>query len=361
MNQVVNLNAGYTAAWTSRQLDTIKRTVAKDTNDDEFNLFIEYAKVKHLDPFSKQVVAIVFNKDKADKRQMSIVTTQDGLRVLAARCGDYHPAKPNDTEYALTEYESERQRLLAEAAKIFNKADRTARLLDINANMAPDPTNPAGIVLCRTKLYKGGEPVAGEAYWTEFAPLRPNPAIYEWVETGEVYEDSGKPKKRRQVKAGLNPTDNMVLDDSGQWFKMARVMVGKCATMQGLRAGWPAVFGGVYAEEEFDRARTADLTATEMVEQEREQRRMKAIAMTDDEYPFVGQDGNLTFISNGRYGDHILMLAHNCSDVAELDGMKSRNREGLQRFWAKHKDDALSVSQEMEKIRAGLTKKVQQQ
>jgi len=63
MNEIARFN-GTTAvalpsiAWSSRQLDTIKRTVAKDTNNDEFDLFIEYCKVKGLDPFSRQAIAV---------------------------------------------------------------------------------------------------------------------------------------------------------------------------------------------------------------------------------------------------------------------------------------------------------------
>src|SRR5262245_16906928 len=93
---------GHAISWTPKQLDTIKQTVARDTNDTEFNLFIEYAKAKGLDPFSKQVIAVVYNRDKPDKRTMTIITTQEGLRVMAARCGDYRPAE----EEPIFEYDS---------------------------------------------------------------------------------------------------------------------------------------------------------------------------------------------------------------------------------------------------------------
>lgn len=336
MNQVVALNSTALVGWTSRQLDTIKRTVAKDTNDTEFDLFIEYARVKGLDPFSRQVIAIVFNKDDDAKRQMTIITTQDGLRVMASRCGDY---RPEETE---PEYEYD------EALK--------------------GPTNPLGIVKCSVKLWKQDaksaqwHPVNGTAYWDEFAPIKTDAAAYEWVGTGEYWTDkSGNPtnreKKRRQLKQGVKAADLQTLDDSGQWKKMARNQIAKCARMQALRGGWPETFSGVYAQEEMDRAITSDQTASEMVEQEREQRRMKSIAMSDDEYPFVDHAGTLTFIPAGRYGDHIIMTARNCTEAAELDSMKIRNREGLQRFWAKYKDDALSVNQELEKVRSGLARK----
>jgi hypothetical protein len=137
---------------------------------------------------------------------------------------------------------------------------------------------------------------------------------------------------------------------------MGRNQIDKCARMQALRGGWPETFSGVYAPEEMDRAIAQDLTASEMVEQEREDRRKKTIAMLDDEYPFVDHEGTLKFISAGRYGDDILIAAHKCIKPEELESMMVRNREGLQRFWAKHKDDALQVRQELDKIGAGLKK-----
>jgi len=325
MNQVVPLHT--ISSWSSRQLETIKRTVAKDTNDTEFDLLIEYAKAKGLDPFSRQVIAIVFNKNDEAKRQMTIITTQDGLRVMASRCGDY---RPEETE---AEYE-------------YDPALK-------------GPANPLGIVKATVKLWKQDKagawhPVNGTAYWDEFAPLVTDPGCFEFVETGETWP-SGSPKKRRQLKPGVSIKQSV--DPSGQWAKMPRNQIAKCARMQALRGGWPETFSGVCAQEEMDRAVAADLSASEMVEQEQEQRRMKHIAMSDDEYPFVDHQGTLTFMPAGRYADYIIMTARNCTELAELDGMKTRNREGLQRFWAKHKPDALEINAEIEKLRAALVKK----
>lgn len=330
MNQVVPLHTSV-ASWSPRQLDTIKRTVAKDTNETEFDLFIEYARVKGLDPFSRQVIAIVFNKGDEAKRQMTIITTQDGLRVMASRCGDYRP-------------------------------EETEPEFEYSADLK-GPTNPLGIVKCSVKLWKQDQrtgtwyPVNGTAYWDEFAPIKTDDSAYEWVGTGEFWPNSNREKKRKQLKQGANAAALQTLDDSGQWKKMPRNQIAKCARMQALRGGWPETFSGVYAQEEMDRAITADLSASEMVEAEREQRRMKSIAMSDDEYPFVDQEGVLTFIHAGRYGDHIIGHARTLLTVEALDGMKERNREGLQRFWARHKDDALSISKELESIRAAVLKK----
>lgn len=329
MNQIARIHPTNAAvAWTSRQLDTIRRTVAKDTNDDEFNLFIEYARVKQLDPFSKQVIAIVFSKNDEAKRQMTIITTQDGCRVLASRCRDY---RPEETE---AEYEyDEKQK---------------------------GPANPLGIVKATIRLWKSDAagtwyPVNGTAYWDEFVPLKTNPDAFRWEDTGEVWPDTRKPKKRKVAIEGADV--GLAVDPSGQWAKMPRNQISKCARMQALRGGWPETFSGVYAPEEMDRAVAQDLTASEMVEMEREDRRKKIIAMSDDEYPFVDNEGTLSFIPAGRYGDHVLNFARCFEKSSDFDRMKVRNRDGLQRYWAKHKDDALSVNAEMDKIRAAIVKR----
>src|SRR5215831_13821194 len=60
--------------YSPQQLDLIRRTVAKDCDRDEFDLFMEVCRRVGLDPFRKQIYAVVYNKDKPDKRKMSIVT-----------------------------------------------------------------------------------------------------------------------------------------------------------------------------------------------------------------------------------------------------------------------------------------------
>lgn len=309
MNQIAHIPQS-SASWTSRQLDTIKRTVAADTNEAEFDLFIEYARSKRLDPFSKQIIAVVYSKDNAEKRKMTIIVTQDGQRVLASRCRDYRPAETEPDFIYKPELKG--------------------------------PTNPLGIEKVTVTLFKQDgagtwHPIKGWAYWDEYAPAKE-----EWAYDAEE-------RKRK-------PTGKMTLE--GNWAKMPRVMLAKCANMVALRSGWPETFAGAYAEEEMERAKVQDFTASEMVEMEREHHRMKVISALEDEFAVVDATGSLSYVPAGRYGDQIIQMARCAADLSELDAMQSRNRDGLQRFWAKHMSDALQVKKQIEAIKSDLAKRV---
>src|SRR3546814_7837866 len=75
----------------SSDRDLVKRTVAADCNTAEFNLFDKVCKRVGLDPFRRQIYAVVYSKDKPDKRKMSIINGIDGFRAVAARNRDYRP------------------------------------------------------------------------------------------------------------------------------------------------------------------------------------------------------------------------------------------------------------------------------
>jgi hypothetical protein len=55
--------------YSASQLDLVKRTFAKDCNNDEFNLYVETAKRKGLDILSGHIIAQVYNKDKPEKER----------------------------------------------------------------------------------------------------------------------------------------------------------------------------------------------------------------------------------------------------------------------------------------------------
>jgi len=290
---------------TNRQISLVKNTVAKDCNAPEFDLFMEAARSYGLDPFRKQILPLVFSKDKPDKRRMSIVVSRDGLRVIAQRCKNYRPASEP-------------------AEVIFDEALK-------------GPTNPKGIVLARVKLWQQdnrGEwfPVVGEAYWDEFAPV-----VDEWAWD----EAAGKRK----------PTGNKSLDTGGNWGKMPVVMITKCAEAQALRAGWPDQFSGVYVEEELDRAKTLDLTASEIVEHEAEERRMLAIGAHDAITVTWGDGWTLENVPKGQFYDRAVDFI-NQSNPADVARWRDANRAGLQQFWAKSPTDALELKKIVERATA---------
>ena len=66
------------------QMELLKNTVARDADDNQLMLFLEYCKRSGLDPFTRQIYC------KVDRQgRMSIITGIDGMRVAAARTGAY--------------------------------------------------------------------------------------------------------------------------------------------------------------------------------------------------------------------------------------------------------------------------------
>lgn len=287
---------------TPKQVALVKQTVAKDCNNEEFDLFCEVARGKGLDPFLGQIIPMVFSKSDPKKRKMTIIISRDGQRVIAQRCGDYRPAsKP-------PQYEIDRD--------------------------AMSPLNPCGIVSATVYLWKQDQKdgtwyeVAGQAFWEEFAPIKD-----EWVR--DEATDRNK-KSGRQT-----------LDDSGNWCRMPRLMISKCAEMQALRAGWPEQFTGLYDEAEMDRAKVLDLSASEIVEHEREERRMIAVSGKDAITVTWGDGWSLENVPVGQFVDRALEYIK--TETREnVQRWSDANRDPLRIFWAKHPGDALVIKKAIE-------------
>lgn len=315
MNTVTPLRA---REYTPAQLDLVRRTVAADCNHDEFNLFVEVCKRVGLDPFRRQIYAVVYNKDDAKKRKLSIITGIDGFRAVAARGGKYRPDE-NEPE-------------------IIYRDD----LKD------PD-SNPLGIEKAVVTCWKYGpdgqwHPLKGVAYWDEFAPIQEGGS---WVDSGETWEDSGRPKKV------FKPNGTRKL--TGQWPRMGRVMIVKCAEAQAIRKGWPEDLSGVYAPEEMARADIDDMSASEVIEQHRTDIRLAALN-AGKSIPIQWKAGEaIEYVPDGQMHDRACAFIRDALEP-QLNAFMEINRHALQEYWARNKADALDVKKHIEARRSEFEK-----
>ncbi|MGI4792014.1 MAG: phage recombination protein Bet [Janthinobacterium lividum] len=90
----------HTTGLTTEQIDLLKTTICKDSTDDELKLFIAVANRTGLDPFSRQIHAVMRWDPKKNKEVMTIQVGIDGLRLIADRTGDYAPGRETEFTYS---------------------------------------------------------------------------------------------------------------------------------------------------------------------------------------------------------------------------------------------------------------------
>lgn len=300
MGQLVSITDRFRAP----QVALIRR-MNPDCSEDEFNQFMHVAATLGLDPLKKQVYAFVFSKDKPDKRRMSIIVGIDGFRAVAKRSGSYRPD------------------------------DRAPRFMT-DPEAVDALRNPLGLISVEVTAYQHSHgawyPVTAIAFWDEFAPI---------VEDGEWQEnDRGKRYFKGNGKFRLDPAKD-------NWRKMPRVMLAKCAEAQAIRRGWPEDLSAIYSDEELDKARTIDLTATELAESAEVERRMAMIGGADCILFDMG-DG-LERIAIGKAADTIIAKLRTMP-VHDVLQWRNMNRVPLQEFWGRAKTDALEVKKFLEGV-----------
>lgn len=304
MPNIVALSEAFRPA----QIQLIQR-MNPDCNAVEFDQFMHVSAQLGLDPLRKQIYAFVFSKDNADKRRMAIVVGIDGFRSVAKRSREYRP-------------------------------DSRAPRFTYDESLRNDATNPLGLVSAEVSVFQWSHDawheVTAVAYWDEFAPI---------VEGG-TWEENER-GKRFFKKDG-----NQMLDPKRDaWRKMARIMLSKCAEAQAIRRAWPEALSAIYADEEIDRARTIDLTATEIAEQANVEARLLQIGGADAILFDMGE--GLERIPLAKAGDMILERFRSMQPH-EILQWKNLNRVPLQEFWARSKADALEIKKEIERIEKGV-------
>jgi phage recombination protein Bet len=291
--------ASLPALYNPRDLALIRRTVASDTSDDEFAIFVHMARALRLDPLRRQVHAFVFNKTDPKKRRLTLVTSIEGYRAIAARTGNY---RPDEDEPSFITDE------------------------DLRSN-----DNPAGLVSCSVKVwqYAHGQwfPVTGTAHWAEFAPMK-------------------------TVWADNKPTDIKALDRSGRWGDMPFLMLAKCAEAQALRKAWPEDLANTFVGEEVDRAR-ADilqrLTPAQVADEGATLERLERIGGKDAIVVDWMDGAPLEPVPLGQIADRIIAFVREKRTEREIvASFRLRNRHALREFWARAPADALAVKREIE-------------
>lgn len=270
-----------------RQLDLIRKTVAKDCDTSEFEQFVHICRAVNLDPLRRQIYCFVFNKNNPQYRQMTVVTAIGGYRAIAERTAAYRPD---------------------DRAPRYEHGEKDAK------------TNPLGITRCEVTVYKfaHGEwfPVVGEAWWDEYVPLK----------------------------------DGVIDSKKTGWVKMPRIMIAKCAEANALRKAWPDDFAGIEVEEEIDR-RSIELTATELADEAASSNRMALIGGSNcitvdwcDGEPLVREPV-------GMFGDRVLsFIREHKDDPLRVRMFHNRNTAALQEYWAKDKSGALELKKAFESI-----------
>lgn len=291
-----------TSALSGAQITLIRRTIANDCNDGEFDLFMAAARSAGLDPFRKQISPLVFTKDNPKKRRMSIITTIDGLRVIASRSGKYRP----DEEEPYLEYDPAEK----------------------------GPTNPLGLVKAKVRVFIDDKPVMGVAYWTEFAPISD-----EWAE--------GDDGRRR-------PTGKKTLDTGGNWGRMPRVMLAKCAEAQALRKAFPEDMSGLYEGAELDQAKVVEVLPSEAVATDERDQRLARIGGASGILFQLFPNAPLEAVPLGHVFDRVAERVADAGDLKMLDWFESANRAPLQEFWARAPGDALEAKKLLEARRREL-------
>lgn len=307
MNEAVPPQLSAVSTYNERSLALIRRTVARDCTDDEFNVFIHMARALGLDPLRRQIHAFVFDKTIPEKRRLAVITAIDGFRTIAERTGSYRPDEDEPT-YKI-----------------------------VKSLMGP--TNPAGLVKATVRVWKhahgGWHRVTGSAYWDEYAPLSE-----EWAVDPETDE--------------REPTGQKILASDTGWSRMPRLMLAKVAEALALRKAWPDAFSNVYASEEVDRARFDEETPFRLGN--------KGELRERDEKLF-GPSVPMNWLDDQPIENvPLAKLAERCLAFIELHQVnpalmvswRERNRHALRQLWAHHADDALKVKRRVDELQAKL-------
>src|SRR5437763_1436692 len=74
------------------EVELLRKTITSGANNDQLALFMQVCRQTGLNPFARQIYAVIRNerqKDGSYEKKMTIQTSIDGYRLLAQRSGEY--------------------------------------------------------------------------------------------------------------------------------------------------------------------------------------------------------------------------------------------------------------------------------
>lgn len=300
------------------QLKIIRTTIARELTQSEFDQFMETAHRTGLDPLRRQIVPLLLARHDPERRTLTPIATIDGLRAIAARAGDYRPME-------------------------------TPPKITAKRNAVDPHTNPLGLVRAEALVWKhdgrSWRPVAGEAWWDEYAPLRPT----ELTPT-EKNPPAGRDARGANAMEAERPPRTL----AEPWRRMGRVMIAKCAEAQALRRGWPEDLAGLYGQEELARAHTEDLTASDRVLAYDAQREAEALAGGKALLLALSPEAPLTRVPLSDAGAALREAYAAVTTLADLDAFEIRNRVALKHFWSMAQAEAFAIKRLAEERRTQL-------